>query len=132
MLSFEDAAAYLDDVADNLPQALLRDLNGGISLVPESKLNPKGKGLYILGQYVKSHSMGRYIVIYYGSFLKSFANRDDAFIRTKLREVMLHELTHHNESLAGINDLSIKDEKQIKHYNATGAFLPIDAFNDED
>lgn len=129
MLSFDEAAEYLDAVADELPDALFRELNGGVCIVPQVMKSTKGDGLYTLGQYNRGGSMGRYIIIYYGSFTASFSSVSDEVMKAKLKEVLLHELTHHNESLAGIKDLEYKDEKQIEHYKNTGRFLPLEKFS---
>ena len=34
MLTFEECGAMLDDIADEMPVELIRDLNGGIILLP--------------------------------------------------------------------------------------------------
>ncbi len=128
MLSFEEAAAYLDDVVDELPEVLFRELNGGVSIVPEHKKSKRSEKLYTLGEYNKNKQMGRYIIIYYGSLINSMPNADDDSFKIKLKKVLLHELMHHNESLAGRKDLEFKDEAQFEHYNNTGEFLPISEF----
>ena len=128
MLSFDDAADYLDTLVDSLPEVLLRELNGGISIVPEIKRSNKDSGLYTLGEYNRGWRLGRYIIIYYGSFRASFPHYSDDAVKAKLKEVLLHELTHHNESLAGRKDLEYMDEAQITHYQKTGKFLPISKF----
>ena len=132
MLSFEDAATYLDDVVDELPDVILRELNGGISFVPHEKRNGKSPSMYILGEYIKNKQMGRYIVIYYGSFVKLHSNCTDEFVRKRLKEVLIHELTHHNESLAGDHDLELKDIIQQNHFLNTGKYIStkdIDLYN---
>lgn len=129
MLTFDEAADYLDTVIDSIPEILLRELNGGICIVPHEKRSNKDYRLYTLGEYNRSRQMGRYIVIYYGSFAKSLRSITDEEFKAKLKEVVLHELTHHNESLAGRKDLEYKDEAQIEHYKNTGKFLPIARFN---
>ncbi|MBE6678354.1 MAG: hypothetical protein E7597_06140 [Ruminococcaceae bacterium] len=128
MLSFEEAAEYLDTVVDELPEVLLRELNGGVNIVPQVMRSNKNSALYTLGQYNKGGKLGRYIIIYYGSFKASFPGASDEMLKNKLREVLLHELTHHNESLAGIKDLEYMDEAQVAHYESTGEFLPISNF----
>ncbi len=129
MLSFEDAAEYLDDIVDSLPAPLLRELNGGICIVPEVKHSNKANRLYTLGEYKKNRQMGRYIIIYYGSIKKAMSTANDDDFKSKLKEVLLHELTHHNESLAGNEDLELKDEMQIDYYKRTGVFLPVSKFD---
>ena len=124
MLSFEESAEYLDEVADCLPQPLFRDLNGGVSLVDYFKPSDKGKGMMVLGEYIKNSQMGRYILIYYGSFSRVFPHLSDEEWKQKLKEVLVHELTHHNESLAGCHDLELKDDLQQKRFKETGQFVP--------
>ena len=129
MLSFEEAAEYLDTVIDELPEILLRELNGGVNIVPQALRSRKNASLYTLGQYNRGGKLGRYIMIYYGSFKASFPNASDEFLKAKLKEVLLHELTHHNESLAGLKDLEYMDEAQVEHYESTGEFLPVTSFS---
>jgi len=124
MLSFDESASYLDDIVAELPQELFRSLNGGVYLVTECKASPTVKGMFVLGQYFKSKQMGRYIFVYYGSFLRVYRNAGDDVWRRRLKEVLIHELTHHNESLAGLHDLELKDKIQQDVYNSTGVYIP--------
>lgn len=129
MLSFDDAASYLDDVVDSLPEELFRQLNGGVSLLPDFKTNLNAPSLYIMGEYIRNPQMGRYIVIYYGSFQRVHRNDSDDFVRQRLKEVLIHELTHHNESLAGDNDLILKDNLQREYYLKTGKHIDTKDIN---
>jgi len=107
----------LDDIAAELPPEVFRDLNGGVSLRPETMLSDSdpGGGLYTLGEY-RRDQMGRYIVIYYGS-MRAIHGKDTAEkMRASLKSVLTHELTHHLESLAGERDLEIKDEMELEDY----------------
>lgn len=124
MLTFDEAAEYLDEVIDTIPEELLRSLNGGISLVPQYQNSHNGNGLCVLGQYFNNRQMGRYILMYYGSFLKLYRHADNETWRKQLKEVLIHELTHHNESLAVFSDLRVKDEIQHRIYESTGVFTP--------
>ena len=108
--------AMLDEIADEFPEELFHDLNGGIILLPEEKANPAGKNLYILGEYNRGGNLGRYISIYYGSFMKLFGFLSKDQLKEKLVQVLKHEFTHHVESLAGAKDLEIKDEENIAIY----------------
>ena len=53
MITFEECAAMLDEIADAMPYELYRELNGGISIVPQHKYHPvaRNNDLYILGEY---------------------------------------------------------------------------------
>ena len=118
MFSIEETNDILDEIADSIPYELYRELNGGIVLLPEAKLHPKsvGNDLYIMGEYHSSLAMGRYIKIYYGSFCKVYGHMSKAQYTERLRKVLLHELRHHNESLAGYEDLILYDEQTIANY----------------
>lgn len=118
MVSIDDAQAMLDEIAQDLPGAFFERLNGGISLLPEAAHNPRGRAdeLYILGEYHAGGTMGRYITIYYGSFARVYGWADRAFWHEKLKEVLLHEFTHHLESMAGERGLEIQDRLQMERY----------------
>ena len=117
MFSIEEVNNMLDEIAAELPEGVFRDLNGGISLLDDTKKSvkdPEG-GLYTLGEY-RRDQMGRYIVIYYGSLMKVYSNSTYKKMRKHLRDVLTHELTHHLESLAGDRTLEIKDAKKMSEY----------------
>ena len=123
MVSLEEMEEMLDEIAAGIPQELYRELNGGIVLLPETKLNPVSSrnDLYILGEYHKGGNMGRYITIYYGSFLQVYGHLGKESLREKLKHTIKHEFTHHIESLAGERGLEIKDAQYLADYlNRTG------------
>lgn len=117
MISFEECAQMLDEIADSMPFELYRELNGGMSLLPESKIHPKAvdNDLYILGEY-KRNSLGRYIVFYYGSLNRVYGHLPKEEYYERLRKVLAHEVRHHNEFLAGVDDLVLYDNEQIGNY----------------
>jgi hypothetical protein len=108
----------LDELAAELPERFYRELNGGILLLPETRLSPEAidGDLYTLGEYHYSYSMGRYITIYYGSFDALYGHLAPQEIKDRLRGTLRHEFTHHLESLAGEKDLEIEDERQLARY----------------
>ena len=118
MISIDEMETMLDEIAGELPEALYRELNGGVVLLPGVKMNDHSidDDLYIMGEYHRSTSMGRYITIYYGSFTRVYGHLPKAQIKTHLKKTLKHELTHHLESLAGTRDLEIEDERQISAY----------------
>jgi len=119
MLTFEEVGDILDEIAEELPQEFYKNLNGGILLLPETRQNQEDSayGLYILGEYV-CDEMGRYIIIYYGSFVALFQHSTPERLRKELRDTLIHEFTHHIESLAGVRDLEIKDEEELDRFRA--------------
>ncbi len=117
MISFEECAQMLDEIADSMPFELYRELNGGMSLLPQLKVHPKAvsNDLFILGEY-KRNSLGRYIVFYYGSLNRVYGHLPKDEYYKRLKKVLAHEVRHHNEYLAGVDDLVLYDNEQISSY----------------
>lgn len=116
MVTIDDMQKMLDDITSDFPQELFSELNGGIILLPDAKLNPVGKNLYVLGEYNRGGILGRYISIYYGSFEKVYGYIDEKRLNEKLTHTLKHEFTHHLESLAGEKGLEIKDAEFLADY----------------
>ena len=121
MPDFEQAREALTKLADSLPTALYRGLNGGVMLLPEVRFHPEsraGAPLYIMGQYnVEPAGFGRFITIYYGSFAAVHGHLEEAAFIRELDLVLRHELTHHLESLAGDATLEYIDEDELDEYH---------------
>lgn len=119
-MTIDEVKAMLDDIDDELPEVFYKDLNGGVILSPDTKLHPASEAnhpLYILGEYhYEPRGLGRYIVIFYGSFMKTCAHLKPEQLRKRLRKTVLHEFTHHLESLAGERGLEIKDAQDLVKY----------------
>ncbi len=130
-MTIEVIQGMLDDIAAEFPVEFYKELNGGIILLPEAKRHEKSvdDDLFVLGEYNRSGSMGRYITIYYGSFLRVYGHFPGDRIREKLRSTVRHEFRHHIESLAGTDDLERIDRKYIADYQ-TG--LDYEDENDEE
>lgn len=109
MLSFEDAGNVLDDLIEELPEGIFDKLNGGVSLIEDELVAEDGR--YTLGMYIRNE-MGRYIELYYGSFVQLYGEMDDEKFRERLKKTLHHELTHHIESMAGDRSLERWDERQ--------------------
>lgn len=127
MITIEEMEQILEELAGELPAEFYKELNGGILLLPEKKISPEAKknDLYTMGQYRYSPSMGRYIVIYYGSFEALYGNLSSENLKQKLREVLRHEFTHHLEDLAGERDLEKEDEAELERYRYGLPMKPI-------
>jgi len=124
-MTFEEAAAYLDRLADELPEGIAEKLNGGVNLLPDER--PGGRdGLSTLGMYFADAQMGRYIELYYGSFVKLFGSASREKFERELKRTLYHELTHHVESLAGDRTLEREDERFMEDYDALAAGEPLD------
>ena len=117
MVSFEECAAMLDEIADSMPYELYRELNCGISLLPQQKIHPivLHNDLFIMGEYIRNN-LGNAIVFYYGSIARVYGNVSNERLKEELARILRHELRHHNEHLAGCDDLGILDDEQIVDY----------------
>ena len=120
MITIDEMMDQLDEIYDELPPDFLKELNGGVILSPDIKKHPasdESHPLFILGEYHhQPRGLGRYIVIYYGSFAKTFAYLNPKQMQEKLRKTLLHEFTHHLESLAGERGLEIEDAQKLAQY----------------
>jgi hypothetical protein len=113
MVTFDEAAVMLDEVAEEIPEEFYTRLNGGVNFLPRAVESPdskKGRPLFILGEYISCTAMGKYINIYYGSFEKVFPGASAEEMRAELKRTLVHEFTHHVETLAGERGLVIRDE----------------------
>ena len=117
MIEFEECAQMLDEIADSMPYELYRDLNGGISLLPKIKVHPKAlhNDLFILGEYIRN-SLGNAIVFYYGSINRVYGKLSREEYYKQLERILHHEVRHHNEYLAGCDDLGVIDKLEIEEY----------------
>lgn len=118
MISLEEMEIMLDEITEEFPPEIFNKLNGGIILLPETKKNTKvAQGsLLILGEYYSGGNMGRYIAIYYGSFVRIFGHLNRELFRRELIKTLKHEFTHHMESLAGEKDLAKKDAEFLAKF----------------
>ncbi|MDR1538104.1 MAG: metallopeptidase family protein [Clostridiales bacterium] len=117
MVTFEEAGEMLDEIAESLPEEIFNRLNGGIVFLPETKRNPMDPAgqLFILGEY-QVNSLGRTIVLFFGSFGAAYGDIGKEQLREKLRDTLHHEFTHHLESLAGERDLEVADARYLHSY----------------
>jgi hypothetical protein len=117
VLTIDEIGELLDEAAGEIPADFFRELNGGISLLPEAKYHEADMAgdLYVLGEY-RHDGMGRYIVIYYGSLCANYPVMERDEMKRRLKKLLLHEFTHHLESLAGEHGLEDKDRLGIERY----------------
>lgn len=117
ILSFDEVGDLLDQMAEEFPEEFYRDLNGGISLLPQAVEDPAGEALYIMGEYCND-MMGRYINLYYGSFAALAEQEDwsEEDWEDELYTTLTHEFTHHVEGLAGERGLEIRDQLELEQY----------------
>ena len=119
MVTIDEAGAMLDEIAQELPADFYSQLNGGIMLLPNAKTHEaagNSDDLYIMGEYTSSHTLGRFITIYFGSFEIVYGYMPPKAFREQLKRVLVHEFTHHLENLAGDRSLERKDELNLEKY----------------
>jgi len=113
MLTYEDLQEALTQIIDALPPYIFKDLNFGVTLLPDTTYD--ANGLLILGQYhVQPRGLGRYVTIHYGSMITAYGHLCASAFQEKVKNTLHHELTHHLESLAGDRSLEIKDAQDIR------------------
>lgn len=76
MITIDEMEEIIGEIVDTMPQELFKGLNGGVILLPEEKENKNSlnNDLFILGEYHSGGVMGRYIAIYYGSFMRLYGD----------------------------------------------------------
>ena len=108
----------LDKIATEIPAEFFDNLNEGVVLLEEYKIHPESRSsdtLYIMGEYCRSVT-GRNIKIYYGSFKNIYREISYDALYENLKHTLLHEFTHHLESLAGERGLESQDHTDMKKY----------------
>ncbi len=121
LLTFDQAADVLDEIAETFPAPLFEGLNGGVNLseetVPDPEF-PEGE-MYILGEYCDD-CLGLYINLYYGSFaaLARAEDWDEDIWRDELAATLSHELTHHMENRGGLHALDDRDAEELAAWRA--------------
>lgn len=116
ILTIDQCYDILDKLAEEYPEELFHDLNGGILLLEEALPDPEaGEDVYIMGEYCWDE-MGRYIYLYYGSFVELLSDEDESVWEDELRITLRHELTHHVEGMAGEKSLEYKDSEQLREF----------------
>jgi hypothetical protein len=113
MIGLEKINRILDEITDRIPEEIYTELNGGVVLLPDCKIDGE---FYIMGEYCFDSMMGRRILIYGGSFQQLYAQKTEIYIRKELERTLKHELTHHVESLAGERDLERQDALEREAY----------------
>ena len=117
--TYEQMGDWLEEIAQEFPEAFFQELDGGIQLEEEALPDPEfppGE-MYIMGEYV--HDMlGRYILLYYGSFRALLDQEDEATWKDEIFATVAHEFTHHLEETAGLHALDDKDLEFLQEARA--------------
>lgn len=118
MVTLEEFEDMAREIADTLPEDFYKELNGGLIVQENKKIHPASvdDNLCILGEYHNEKYLGRFIVIYYGSYMQIYGHLAKKDLSKRLRKTILHEFRHHLESLAGEKDLEVEDAVEIAEY----------------
>ena len=119
--SYEQVGDWLEEISAGFPDAFFDQLDGGIQLEEEALPDPEfplGE-MYIMGEYCHD-LLGRYIVLYYGSFAALAGQEDwtEEDWEDELYTTLAHEFTHHIEGRAGERGLERKDEQFMEEFRA--------------
>ncbi len=120
MKTYDEVSIMLENIIDEVPPQLFDKLSGGVVLAEEFKLHKSSRPerpLYIMGEYCND-TMGRRIIIYYGSFNIVYGYLNNTKFREKLRHTFSHELRHHVENLSGVKTLNNFDDERLDMYNS--------------
>lgn len=115
ILTYEQMGDLLEEVAAQFPDIFFQDLNGGIQLEEDALPDPdfpEGE-MYIMGEYCHD-LLGRYILLYYGSFAALLAEEEEDVWREELFATIAHEFTHHMEDTAMLHALDDKDAEFLR------------------
>ena len=115
LFTYEQMGDMLEEIAQDFPEAFFDELSGGIQLeeaaLPDPEF-PDGE-MYVMGEYCND-MLGRYILLYYGSFAALLAEEDEQVWRDEIFATVAHEFTHHLEETAGLHALDDKDLEFLK------------------
>ena len=108
--TYDQMGDMLEAVAAQFPDAFFEGLDGGIQLEEQAMPDPDvppGE-MYIMGEYCHD-LLGRYILLYYGSFTALLAEEDEAVWMDEIFTTVAHEFTHHFEDTAMLHTLDDAD-----------------------
>ncbi len=109
--SFDEFADMLDSAVNRIPERFCRYLNGGFNLQKKSK---REGDYFILGEYIEEGHLGCFIEFYYGSFFGLLAGEPLKVWEDEIVDTVLHEMQHHLESLAGREDLALREMQELE------------------
>lgn len=108
--TYQQMGDMLEEIAAQFPDAFFEELDGGIQLEEKSLPDPAfppGE-MYVMGEYCHD-LLGRYIVLYYGSFAALLAEEDEEIWLDEIFVTLAHEFTHHLEDTAMLHGLDDAD-----------------------
>lgn len=118
MIDIEEFLEITEELSGEIPAEFFKDLNGGVRILEECKLNPHAVNgdLVIMGEYHHSSMMGSHIILYYGSFERLYGTLPWEALKERMRKTLRHEFRHHLERRSGMKDLEIEDQNFLINY----------------
>jgi len=118
MIELEEFLEIVEELSAEIPTEFFEELNGGIRVLEECRINPHAVNddLIVLGEYHHSSTMGNHIVIYYGSFMKLYGHFKREALKSRTRKTLRHEFRHHLERRSGLKDLEVEDRLRLLEY----------------
>ncbi len=114
-MDIETFTALAERLADDIPEPLLAGLDGGIAIKEGARRRAGDPpGVYLMGEYVTDELLGSFILIYYGSFRRVLGDAPEAVWEQELWETLRHEVRHHLEARAGLDDLDREDAEELR------------------
>ena len=113
--SYEQMGDWLEEIVQEFPESFFEDLGGGIQLEERALQDPDfppGE-MNVMGEYVHD-LLGRYILLYYGSFAALLPDEDEEGWKDEIFATVAHEFTHHLEETAGLHSLDDKDMEFLR------------------
>lgn len=114
MLSFDDFDHIFAQELVKIPEQFKK---GVAQFIIEDNLKRHTSGLpglYILGQYMPRGHIGQpVIMLFFGSFKRAFPHYRVDDLRLEVARTITHELLHHWEISAGIDDLGDEDRNKL-------------------
>lgn len=115
MLTYQQMGDRLEEIAGEFPDAFFEGLDGGIQLEEKAMPDPAfptGE-MYIMGEYCHD-LLGRYIVLYYGSFAALLKDEEEDVWLDEIFLTLAHEFTHHLEDTAMLHALDDADAEFLQ------------------
>lgn len=114
--TYEQMGDMLEEIAAQFPDAFFEELDGGIQLEKSALPDPgfPPDEMYIMGEYCHD-LLGRYIVLYYGSFAALLAEEEEEVWLDEIFLTVAHEFTHHLEDTAMLHTLDDADAAFLRN-----------------
>ena len=108
--SYEQMGDWLEEIVQEFPESFFEDLGGGIQLEERALQDPD----FPPGEMYVHDLLGRYILLYYGSFAALLPDEDEEGWKDEIFATVAHEFTHHLEETAGLHSLDDKDMEFLR------------------